>query len=65
LIQIKGGRARRPKREDIQRLRAVAKRYNARDVVLAEWRKEARLKFYKLGKIIAILKRRGKKLIPV
>ena len=27
-----------------------AKRYNARDVVLAEWLKKARLKFYKLGK---------------
>jgi len=50
LIQIKGGGARRPKREDIQRLRAVAKRYNARDVVLAEWLKKTRLKFYKLGK---------------
>ena len=50
LIQIKGGGVRRPKREDIQRLRAVAKRYNARDVVLAEWLKKARLKFYKLGK---------------
>src|SRR5262245_868219 len=36
LIQIKGGGAHRPKMEDIQRLRAVAKHYRARDVVLAE-----------------------------
>ena len=64
LIQIKGGGARRPKREDIQRLRAVAKHYNARDVVLAEWLKEARLKFYKLGKIIATLKRAWKEVDP-
>ncbi len=50
LIQIKGGGARRPKTDDIKRLRAVAKQYNARDVVLAEWMKESHLKFYKLGK---------------
>lgn len=48
LIQIKGGRARRPTMEDIQRLRAVAERYNARGVVLAEWVKGNRLEFYKL-----------------
>jgi hypothetical protein len=36
LIQIKGGSARRPKLDDVNRLRAVAKQYNARDVVLAE-----------------------------
>ena len=50
LIQIKGGSARRPKLDDVNRLRAVAKQYNARDVVLAEWVKESHLKFYKLGK---------------
>ncbi len=50
LIQIKGGSACRPKLGDIRRLRAVAKRYEARDVVLAEWVKQSHLKFYKLGK---------------
>ncbi len=50
LIQIKGGGARRPKLGDIRRLRAVAKQYGARDVVLAEWVKQSHLKFYKLGK---------------
>jgi hypothetical protein len=46
LIQIKGGRANRPDRWDIKRLSAVAKHYHARDVVLAEWVKGNRLKFY-------------------
>jgi hypothetical protein len=50
LIQIKGGAARRPKLQDIQRLRSVAEHYNARDVVLAEWVKGSRLKFYRLAK---------------
>jgi len=50
LIQIKGGGARRPKIDDILRLRAVATHYKARDVVLAEWMKGSHLKFYRLGK---------------
>jgi hypothetical protein len=50
LIQIKGGGARRPGADDVRRLRAVAKQYNARDVVLAEWVRKSHLKFYKLGK---------------
>jgi hypothetical protein len=37
LIQIKGGGARWRNADDIRRLRAVAKRYNARDVLLAAW----------------------------
>ena len=49
LIQVKGGGARLPNNNDIRRLRAVAKRYNARDVVLAEWVKGKRLKLYLLG----------------
>lgn len=36
LIQIEGGGARWPNADDICRLRAVAKRYKARDVVLRE-----------------------------
>ena len=46
LIQIKGGGAKRPDKSEIKRLRDVAKYYNARDVVLAEWSKGSRLKFY-------------------
>jgi hypothetical protein len=37
LIQVKGGRARRPGPEDVARLRLVADHYHARAVVLAEW----------------------------
>ena len=50
LIQIKGGSARHPNNNDIRRLRAVAKCYNARDVVLAAWVKGRSLIFYRLGK---------------
>ncbi len=50
LIQIKGGSARRPNADDIRRLRAIAKRYKARDVILAEWVKASQPKFYRLGK---------------
>jgi hypothetical protein len=45
LIQIKGGGAKRPNQSEIKRLRDVAKYYNARDVVLAEWVKGNQLKF--------------------
>jgi hypothetical protein len=50
LIQIKGGGARWPNADDIRRLRAVAKHYKARDVVLAEWVKASHQKFYTLHK---------------
>ena len=46
LIQIKGGGAKRPDKSDIRRLSRVAKYYNARDVVLAEWVKGSPVKFY-------------------
>jgi hypothetical protein len=45
LIQIKGGGAKRPDKNEIKRLRDVAKHYKARDVVLAEWVKGNQLKF--------------------
>jgi hypothetical protein len=45
LIQIKGGEAKRPNKSEIKRLRDVARHYNARDVVLAEWVKGNQLKF--------------------
>jgi hypothetical protein len=50
LIQIKGGGARRPTLDDLRRLRAVAKRYNARDVALSEWVKGRGPKFYWLDR---------------
>ena len=50
LMQIKGGGARLPNNNDIRRLRVVAKRYNARDIVLAAWVKGRNLIFYRLGK---------------
>jgi hypothetical protein len=49
LIQIKGGGARWPNADDIRRLQAVAKRYRARDVVLAAWVKGSHEKFYRLN----------------
>jgi hypothetical protein len=53
LIQIKGGGARWPSADDIRRLRAVARRYRAKHVILAEWVKGSHQKFYKLHKSIS------------
>jgi hypothetical protein len=52
LIQIKGGGARWPSANDVRRLRAVARRYRAKHVMLAEWVKGSHHKFYKLQKSI-------------
>ncbi len=38
LIQTKGGGARRPSVQDVERLKVVARRHGARAVVLASWR---------------------------
>ena len=59
LIQIKGGGARRPDESEIKRLIDVAKYYNARDVVLAEWIKGHQFKFNWLVNIVAIRRKRG------
>ena len=64
LIQIKGGGARRPKTDDIKRLRAVAKQYNARGVVLAQWVKGDHLKFYRLRNNYRDLKRAWEEVDP-
>jgi hypothetical protein len=61
LIQIKGGGARWPNAEDIRRLRAVAQRYRAKDVILAEWVKGSHQNFYRLDKKTTAPKLRGKK----
>jgi hypothetical protein len=48
LIQVKGGSARWPNGSDILRLRAVADRYRARDVVLAEHKSGSQPMFFRL-----------------
>jgi hypothetical protein len=50
LIQVKGGAARGPTQEDIARLRLVQKKYDAKDLVLFEWRKKDQVaEFSRLG----------------
>lgn len=39
LIQVKGGRAKNPTATEVQRMEAVAQRYNAKSVVLSSWKK--------------------------
>jgi len=48
LIQVKGGRAAMPTREDGQRLRAVARHHRAQKVLLATWTKGTAARFFKL-----------------
>jgi hypothetical protein len=48
LIQIKGGGAKRPNAEDIQRLKAVASYHHAKPVVLTEWKKGGQPQFSRL-----------------
>ncbi len=48
LVQMKGGRARRPSHEEIQRLRLVARRYGARAIVLYAWKRQERSDFFAL-----------------
>jgi len=48
LIQVKGGTAAWPDDEDVQRLRIVAKKYHARSVLLAEWKRGHQPQFHRL-----------------
>ena len=48
LIQIKGGAAAMPTRDDAKRLRAVARRHRARHVLLASCRKGSAVRFFRL-----------------
>lgn len=48
LIQSKGGSARRPTAEDVDRLKRVARYYKASVVDLAEWRRGESQKLFKL-----------------
>ena len=47
-IQTKGGSAPHPTEEDLLRLRRLARRYHAKAVVLAEWRKGMHLQLFRL-----------------
>jgi hypothetical protein len=53
LIQVKGGSAARPTADDARRLRAVAKRHGACDILLATWKKGAQARFYQLPRLSA------------
>jgi hypothetical protein len=53
LIQVKGGNAANPTQEDAVRLRRVAKRHGACDVVLASWKKGKMPRFYRLRSVTA------------
>ena len=53
LIQVKGGSAARPTLDDAARLRAVAKRHGACDVLLATWKKGTMPRFFRLRRATA------------
>ena len=48
LIQVKGGSAAMPTAQDGKRLRVVAKRYHARHVLPAVWKKGSAARFFSL-----------------
>jgi hypothetical protein len=48
LIQTKGGSAPRPTREDVDRLRRVARFHKAKAIILAEWQRGETLELSKL-----------------
>src|SRR5205807_7189874 len=48
LIQVKGGGAAMPTAEDAKRLRAVARRHRARNVLQASWKKGTAARFVRL-----------------
>lgn len=52
LIQMKGGSARPPSMVEKRRLRAVADHYDAREVVLFEWKKGKSTKFCTLDDLL-------------
>lgn len=53
LIQVKGGSAAMPTSDDAVRLRAVAKRYGACDVLLVTWKKGSMPRFFRLRRASA------------
>ena len=50
LIQVKGGGAAKPTKEDAIRLRLVARRHRACGILLATWKKGSAARFYSLHK---------------
>lgn len=48
LIQVKGGNAKRPDSSDIERLKIVGDRYQAKAIVLASWKKGKELRIERL-----------------
>jgi|SRR5580704_4104610 hypothetical protein len=48
LIQVKGGNAAMPTADDVSRLRQVAKRHHAREVLLGSWKRGTQVRFFKL-----------------
>jgi hypothetical protein len=50
LLQIEGGSARWPSREDILRLRHVGRHHRARTIVLADWQKGHQPTLYRLSR---------------
>jgi hypothetical protein len=48
LIQVKGGSAAMPTADDASRLRKVAKRHHAREVLLGSWKRGTQVRFFKL-----------------
>ena len=50
LVQMKGGSANAPRASDIARLRAVARRYRAKAIVLFSWKKGNGTKWQRLGR---------------
>src|SRR5215831_1748369 len=53
VIQVKGGSAANPTWEDAKRLRAVAKRHGACNVLLATWKKGKQVCFFRLRRVSA------------
>jgi hypothetical protein len=53
LIQVKGGSAAKPTPDDAKRLRIVAKRHGACQVLLATWKKGTAARFFRLRRTTA------------
>ena len=49
LVQIKGGSSRLPSESDRRRLRAVARIYRAKEIVLFQWRRGEPCEWFRLG----------------
>lgn len=65
LVQIKGGTAAWPTVADLERLAAVRRRYRAKAVVLASWRKGAEPRFYVLRRVSAVRSEAWEEATPI